>query len=239
MGGYKRYIEVKGVKFLNYTFDVPDLPSFLRQFKEIFVDEIYKFNTMEKEPVIYDCGANIGMSCLYFKTLYPNCKIKAFEGDPKIVQILRNNLARNNILSNVEIINAAVWINNDGVEFSCDGADAGSIYGARNKLKVKSVRLRDFLEQEEKIDVLKIDIEGAEYEVLKDCKNSLYKVRYIFVEYHSWNNMNQRLSEILEILEQNGLRYYIENISKRNSPFVNTGKESPMDLQLNIWGVKR
>ena len=51
--------------------------------------------------------------------------------------------------------------------------------------------------------------------------------------------MNQRLSEILEILEQNGFRYYIENISKRNSPFVNTGKESPMDLQLNIWGVKR
>ena len=118
MGGYKRYIEVKGVKFLNYTFDVPDLPSFLWQFKEIFVDEIYKFNTMEKEPVIYDCGANIGMSCLYFKTLYPNCKIKAFEADPKIVQILRNNLARNNILPNVEIINAAVWINNGGVEFS-------------------------------------------------------------------------------------------------------------------------
>jgi len=64
-GRYERYKLVKDVKFLNYRFDVSDLASFIWQFKELFVDELYKFDTKDKEPIIYDCGANIGMSCLF------------------------------------------------------------------------------------------------------------------------------------------------------------------------------
>jgi hypothetical protein len=88
MGGYKRYEKVDDVKFLKFSFDIPDLPSFVWQFKEIFVDEIYKFNSENKEPIIFDCGANVGTSCLYFKQLFPNGKIKAFEADPMIANVL-------------------------------------------------------------------------------------------------------------------------------------------------------
>ena len=177
-GGYDRYVEVKDVKFLSYYFDVPDLPSFIWQFKEIFVDELYKFECDKSdEPIIYDCGANIGMSCLYFKKLYPKSKIKAFEADPKIARVLENNLAKNSILDGVEIINSAVWIDEDGIEFSSEGADGGSVYGDKNKIKLNSIRLKNYLENEKHIDMLKIDIEGAEYEVLKDCKDSLSNVK--------------------------------------------------------------
>jgi len=238
-GKYKRYVEVKDVEFLNYIFDVPDLPSFIWQFKEIFAEELYKFKSKSKEPLIYDCGANIGMSCLYFKKLYPNAKIKAFEADPKIVKILENNLKKNKIIDDVEIINSAVWIDYNGLEFASEGADGGSIYGDKNKVKVSSIRLKDWLEKEEKIDMLKIDIEGAEYEVLKDCKDSLSNVDNLFVEYHSWNNSPQKLSEILEIFESNGFRYYIESLTHRKHPFINQGESENMDLQLNIFGVKR
>jgi FkbM family methyltransferase len=137
------------------------LPSFIWQFKEIFVDEIYKFNSKNEEPIIYDCGANIGMSCLYFKILYPKARIKAFEADPIITDVLKLNLARNGI-NDVEIINKAVWIDYNGVEFGRDGADGGSIYLMSNKIKVDSIRLKDFLDDELEIDFLKIDIEGAE-----------------------------------------------------------------------------
>ena len=88
MGGYKRFERVDNVRFFKYLFDVPDIPSFIWQFKEIFVDEIYKFDSKDEEPVIYDCGANIGMSCLYFKILYPKARITAFEGDPIITDVL-------------------------------------------------------------------------------------------------------------------------------------------------------
>jgi len=238
-GNYKRYIKVQDVKFLSYSFDVPDLPSFVWQFKELFVDELYKFKTTSKKPIIYDCGANIGMSCLYFKKLYPDVKIKAFEADPKIAKVLENNLAVNSVLDGVEIINSAVWIDDKGVEFSSEGADGGSIYGDSNKIKMNSIRLKEYLEKEKKIDMLKIDIEGAEYEVLKDCKDSLGNVQNLFVEYHSWNNSDQKLSEILEVFEQNGFRYYVESLTKRKYPFVNKGEKENMDLQLNIFAARR
>lgn len=238
-GGYERYAEVKDVKFLSYSFDVPDLPSFIWQFKEIFVDEIYRFETTSKEPIIYDCGANIGMSCLYFKKLYSNAKIKAFEADPKLIKVLKKNLEKNDVLNGIEIIDRAVWINDKGIKFSSEGADGGSIYGAKNKIIINSIRLKDYIEKEDKIDMLKIDIEGAEYDVLKDCKDCLSHVENLFVEYHSWNNAEQKLSEILEILEKNGFRYYIENLTKRNYPFVNKTLSDNMDLQLNIFGFRR
>lgn len=236
-GGYKRYERVNGIKFLKYNFDIPDLPSFIWQFKEIFVDEIYRFNSDGQQPIIFDCGANVGTSCLYFKQLFPNAKIKAFEADPMIANILTSNLSKNGI-SDIEIINKAVWIDDNGVEFGSEGADGGSINSVGNKIKIESIRLKDFLDKEEKIDLLKIDIEGAECQVLKDCCESLGNVQNLFVEYHSWNNENQKFSEILRIFEDNGFRYYIEDIGKRKQPFVNHAKEQNMDLQLNVFGVK-
>ncbi len=87
--------------------------------------------------------------------------------------------------------------------------------------------------------MLKIDIEGAEYEVLKDCQDSLDSVKNIFVEYHSWNSDNQKLSEILSIFERNNFRYYIEGLTHRKHPFINRGEDKNMDLQINIFGVKK
>lgn len=73
---------------------------------------------------------------------------------------------------------------------------------------------------------------------MKDCSSELFRVKKIFIEYHSWNNSEQRLSEILAILEENKFRYYIEDIGKRKHPFIENGKDLKMDLQLNIFGYK-
>ena len=236
-GEYQRYHLVKDLKFLEYRFDVPDTASFLSQFKELFVDEIYHFKSEKKSPVIFDCGANIGTSCLYFKSLYPHAKIKAFEADTKIASILEKNLRQNGI-EDIEILQRAVWIDDKGIEFSTDGADGGSIYKGERTQKIESIRLKDYLESSSTIDLLKIDIEGAEYEVLKDCQDSLAVVERLFVEYHSWNGSAQKLSEILAIFEKNRFRYYIESLTHRRHPLDNHGQESDMDLQLNIFGVK-
>jgi FkbM family methyltransferase len=237
-GEYPRFSRVDGVEFLNYRFDIPDLPSFVWQFKELFVDEIYKFDSIHQEPIILDCGANIGTSCLYFKSIFPRAKIKAFEADRDIVDILQTNLSTNGI-DDVEVIDRAVWIDDGGVEFSSEGADGGSIYGDDNLTKVDSIRLRDYLEDIRHIDMLKMDIEGAEYEVLRDCKGSLDGVKNLFVEYHSWSATDQKLSEILQIFEESGFRYHIESLTKRVHPFIDDQSDKDMDLQLNIFGVKR
>ena len=105
--------------------------------------------------------------------------------------------------------------------------------------KVSTVRLLEFLDSEESIDLLKVDIEGAECDVLEDCQESLGNVKNIFIEYHSWNNCSQNLSKLLRILEQNNFRYFINGLCGRKHPFVNKGLHQNMDLQLNIFGVRR
>jgi len=237
-GGKERYKKGK-INFEGFKFIVPDYKSFLWQYKEIFADESYKFNSDSKEPVIYDCGANVGTSCSYFKKIYPNSIIKAFEPDPVIANYLKSNIQNNN-LNNIEIIDKAVWVNDTGVELSIEGADASSIHTEGEKLKVGSIRLRDLLESESRIDMLKMDIEGAENDVILDCGNSLKIVSNIFIEYHSYTNSQQKFSKLLTVLEQNNFRYFIRNDSSRNMPLINKNNKSnpAMDLQLNIFGYK-
>ncbi len=235
-GNKPRYSRTR-IKVLNYNITLVDPLSFIWQFQEIFVDEIYKFSSSINSPVIYDCGANIGTSCLYFKRIFPNSKIKAFEADPEISKVLSSNLKNE---KNVQVINKAIWINDNGIEISLEGADAASIYGNKNKVKIDSVRLKDLLETEKRIDMLKIDIEGAEIDVIKDCRKSLNKVENIFIEFHSFINHRQELDIILQILSENNFRYFIKQPVDRNIPFINkTNKNYPeMDLQLNIFAYK-
>lgn len=237
-GSKKRFV-ARTFTFVGIKIFAPDTLSFLWQYKEIFADESYNFLSDSAYPVIYDCGANIGTSCIYFGKNYPSAKIKAFEPDPNIANILLANLKENNI-KNVEVFNKAVWINDDGVNLSLDGADGASIASTGNSVKVPSIRLRELIDKESRVDLLKIDIEGAEYDVLKDCRNSLTNVRNIFIEYHSFMHNDQKLSEILKILEENKFRYFIRPVGDREMPLINKiSKFNPdIDLQLNIYGYK-
>lgn len=227
----------KSINPLGYKLRVADIPSFRAQFREIFVDEIYKFESSNQAPRIIDCGANIGTSCLYFKRLYPNSNLTAFEADPAICKILEKNVLANSF-HNVEIINKAVWVENGETSFVIDGADGGSMEGEGDKITVSTLRLKDLIEKEEYIDLLKLDIEGAETDVLKDCQDSLNNIGSLFIEYHSFARKQQDLDIILSLIKKAGFRFYLSIISKRRSPFVNTGPTSGMDLQANIFAYR-
>ena len=67
------------VGFYNCKIKVPDAASLLFLNHELFGLEIYKFNSEKTEPFIIDCGANIGLSVIYFKKLFPKAKVIAFE----------------------------------------------------------------------------------------------------------------------------------------------------------------
>ncbi len=238
-GKSPRY-ESRDIKFLNYNVKVVDCLSFIYQYKEIFVKKYYLFESSSRSPLIYDCGANIGISCLFFKKHFPAARIKAFEADSKIAGILGDNLQRNGI-TDVDVYAKAVWTNNSGIEFYSDPADAGSLYGKGDKIKVDSIRLKDLVEQEEdQIEFLKLDIEGAETEVIIDLGESINRIKNIFIEYHSFIDRDQRLDRILGILNRSGFRYFINSVYEKHIPFKNkiNDQNPEMDLQLNIFAYK-
>jgi hypothetical protein len=104
----------------------------------------------------------------------------------------------------------------------------------KNTVRVKASRLKDLLNQ--KVDFLKIDIEGAEYEVLKDCSDSLKNVDYLFIEYHGFFEKINELTEVLQLIEDNGFAYYIKEASNvYRTPFERIGERKPYDIQQNIF----
>ena len=208
---------------------------FLHSVQEIFIDEVYKFVPAHDAPVIVDCGANIGLSVIYFKANWPKANIIAFEPDPSVCELLRKNVAERD-LGGVDIRNNAVWIDGSKMHFEIEGALGGKLSDTkaddRARIEVDAFRLRDLLDGP--IDFLKIDIEGAEYEVLKDCRDRLKNVSNLFVEYHGSPDKPPRLNEILTWCSDAGFRYYINEASQlQPHPFVSRGS-SPFEMQLNI-----
>jgi len=216
-----------------------DSASFLFLYKEIFRQEIYKFNTDTLKPSIIDCGANIGLSIIYFKRLYPESEIIGFEPDKRIFDILTFNISSFN-LENITLINKGLWNEETTLKFFSEGADGGRIAvegDKKNIVEIQTVRLREYLSKT--VDFLKIDIEGAEVEVLKDCKDLLNNVKHIFVEYHSFLNKPQELDIICKILKDAGFRYYIQHIGViATYPLCHINSYLGMDNQLNIFGYR-
>lgn len=226
-------------QFLNKTVCIHDIKTFKLAYFEIFEEEIYKFQTQKSNPLIIDCGANLGMSILYFKTLYPDSRIIAFEADNYIFGFLQRNLESYGF-KEVMIINKAVWDKDTVLNFMPDGGAGGRLVEntANDKvIRVEAIRLRDYLNEE--IDLLKMDIEGAEYEVLMDCKEVLRNINNIFIEYHSTKTKRQRLDEILSVLTNSGFRYYIKEAGSNKYPLIDHWPESDNDLQLNIYCYKQ
>ena len=183
-------------KIFGFDFRFVDSASFVGQFNEIFRNQIYKFTCKKNNPFIIDCGANIGTGILFFKKIYPEAEVLAFEPDKDIFKVLEQNIKNAN-LSGVIILNKAVWENDGRKEFYQDGADSGYIIeerdGFKKVIEIDTFRLKNVLVRP--IDFLKIDIEGAEYTVVKDCDENLKNVSNIFIEYHSIENTNQNLEK--------------------------------------------
>ena len=87
---------------------------------------------------------------------------------------------------------------------------------------------------------MKIDIEGAELEVLEEIEHKLHFVDKIFLEYHSFKNQKKKLHRILTLLDENGFDYYIDTPFQFNrSPFVEEKDFIGMDLLLNIFATRK
>ncbi len=210
---------------------------YLHSLNELFVEEVYKFKSLKKRPLIIDCGSNIGLSIIYFKKLFPNAKIIGFEPDNDIYDIAKNNLNQFE-LDDVDLQQKAVWINDQPLIFAKKGSLSGHIVEkvTENTIMIQTVRLKDYLN--DTVDFLKIDIEGPEFEILQDCKDLLRNVENIFVEYHSFAENPQMIGELLIILKDAGFKIYIKEAwENMKNPFIE--KKGPyFDLQLNIFGYR-
>ena len=215
--------------------------AFIHLLDEIFLDEVYKFESETDDPYIIDCGANVGVSILYFIRRFPKAKIVGFEPDDNVFNLLQKNVDIFDDNKGIEVRKEAVWIEDTQLSFYSEGGVAGSSivdYSRENNiLKVKAIDLKKYLDRP--IDFLKIDIEGAENELIFNIAPLLGNVKNLFLEYHGLTDQPQNLGDVLNILKIAGFEYYIKMAADPiQFPYCEESKIS-FNQQLNIFCFRK
>lgn len=185
-------LEVNKKKY-KYPFYLRALSSDISTYKQIFIKKEYDFD-LEKVPnTIIDAGANIGLASIYFANKYPDSKIIAIEPEKNNFNLLKKNTGS---YANIIPLRAALWNKKDEITIIDPGlGNWGFITKEKESLSspekpffqtVNAITLQNIIEDFnlEEIDILKIDIEGAEKEVFSDTSTWIHRVNSIIIELH-------------------------------------------------------
>lgn len=151
----------------------------------------YELEVCLHPRVIVDAGANIGLTSVFFANKYPDAKIVAIEPEPTNYELLLKNIAP---YSNIVSVQAALWKENTELALidcglgnygfqthpgsvPCQSGMVGHVPSITIDMLMKDYQL-------DHIDILKIDIEGAEKEVFENASLWIDQVRAIEVETH-------------------------------------------------------
>jgi FkbM family methyltransferase len=214
---------------LNYRVNYLNRASFRIVLREVFFQGEYFFESETDAPVILDCGANIGLATLFFKHIYPDARISAFEADPVTASVLKKNVEQNN-LEDVSV-NNVMLSNAEGLQpFYIPDGEVGSLRGTGDprwfpnhlNVAVEAARLSKYIAGP--VDMLKLDVEGSEFNVLTDLKDSgkIAQIRRMVIEYHHRVGAQVScLARTLALLEDAGFEYQIS--ASRSGPIARQG----------------
>lgn len=181
---YKHDLSKKGFPLKIYTSNVYYL-LFVNQYEN---DEV----KIDDGDVLLDCGACWGDSALYFANKVGNAgHVYSFEFIPENIDVFKKNIALNENVSNrLTIVQNALGAESGKVlSFSNNGPGSKVGINEQDSIKVESITIDDFVAQNSinKIDFIKMDIEGSELPALKGAVNVLkkYKPKLAISIYHS------------------------------------------------------
>lgn len=214
--GFKNYVTEKGIGKIYLRRGTSDLPVY----RQVFLNGEYEIKINGTPKVIIDLGANIGLFSLLMRKKFPYAKIIAIEADPKNFLVLRQNMER---FSEVFCINAAIW--NTKTKLKIDSSDNTAEWGRtvssitneeKNITVIDAITMRDVKNEYylETIDILKIDIEGAEYELFLTDTEWLDDVKVVIVEFHDSIKKNSSNSFFKTLANRNDYSFGIsgENV---------------------------
>ena len=185
----------------------------------VWLLEDYKIKKFEihSNDVIIDIGAHIGIFTIYASQFCNNGKIYSFEPIRENYDLLLNNIKLNHS-EQVKPFNLAVSNTNDDVTiYINDDKAAHSIFpSSESSINVKSITLQNIFEENNinHCNFLKLDCEGAEYEILRNLPAKYFKeIDKIVMECHFVDKKPELISELKQILVKQGFQVRTKTIS--------------------------
>ncbi len=183
--------------------------SDIMQFATVWLIKDYDYVGFEinDNDIILDIGGHIGLFSLYVSQKCNKGKIFCFEPVTTNYEILLENI-KSNKLSNIFPHNLAVARTTNHVVLNINKDESGhSMFRIGEKsIKVKSISLKDFIIKNkiDKCDLIKLDCEGAEYEIIDSIPNDyLSKIDKFIIEYHFENEKPELVKKLIEKLKLN------------------------------------
>jgi FkbM family methyltransferase len=151
-----------------------------------------------RPTAVIDGGANIGLFSLFAHATFPGIKVTCYEPDKDNLAQLRRNLEANNIVG--EVIPKALWSKTAELFFHPAESYSGHVDAEPSPYPISCI-----LPVVPDHSWLKLDIEGAEYEVLPALLNSGCRPKIISMEIHDFN---RRGSQLLSLLQAHGYEWH-------------------------------
>ena len=197
-------------------------------YEEIFREGCYDDVDLPDRPFVVDVGANIGMFVLFLKRLRPGAEVLAFEPAPASVELMRRNLELHG-LDGVELHEVALggeaekdvpftyypMIPGNSTRYpeikELQKANMAKTLAAKvvermhrgEEITVSVDRLSAYLAPDRPVDLLKMDVEGAEVDVLLGIDAEHWPlVRQVVLEVQ---DLDGRLDAVTDLLRRNGL----------------------------------
>lgn len=182
-------------KFHLYIRDEADASVAAEIFKEREYRKAEEWIEKCKLPII-DVGAHSGMFAIYARSINPEVKIVCVEPEPDNLRLLQRHLKENEI-NNVQIVEAALSDRSGKgyLEIAADSHNHHLTEKSEKTINVDKYSLPDLLKKciIDAVGLLKLDIEGGEYDVFRVLEeNSFQKIRAVVMEYHNGEFGNGR-----------------------------------------------
>ncbi|WP_229124533.1 FkbM family methyltransferase [Halapricum desulfuricans] len=185
----------------------------------VMTREILK--TLDSDTTFYDVGALMGYYSIFASSVCTEGEVHTFELDPIFIDAIKKSLDRNE--TEASVVQRAVS-ETSGVEVSYEG-DVGltSISNDHSENTVETLSIDDYTESNSQPDVMKVDVEGFEYKVLRGAEGTLENghPQILFLEVHPsmMQGYDDSVEDILKLLKRHNYTHTVlGNHRDQNSP---------------------
>jgi FkbM family methyltransferase len=209
---FEKEIFIKNVNVEKPIFDFSNSEPIFLNYNEFFIDKIYEefLGNNNELNVVIDVGANVGMFSKYIRIKGAK-KLICYEPNVKAYNQLKENLKDE---CDIKIYNLAISYTNGKIKLYTDDNNTLISTGCNKTdtfYEVECATINDIFAKNniDFIDLLKVDIEGMEFELFEHCDRLTFdKIKTVLIEYHDFHFEDglQKVSQLRNILEKNGFK---------------------------------